>query len=222
MYLSLCMTQVMTGRTLHLGSSHLVPVEMVWPPQVFTYHPGWEKQAQRRILAADLPPGTLDVKGGRTLGETVPRYRKMSRNLMTWRAAHPYPLARAVILLGGNDFIALTEKYLKDPKVPRRKCRTLIANSDVLQERARKIATDLIALRGLLLQYIPDVYVCTILPRAVPTTITYDDTNQHHQSAPGRWNSPGETDPTPLSRSFWSHQCRLHRVILVLHETHWT
>ena len=100
---------------------------MVWPPQVFTYHPGWEKQARRRILAADLPPGTLDVKGGRTVAETVPRYRKISRNLTTWRAANPYSLARAVVLFGGNDLIALTEEYLKDSKVSRRKCRTLIA-----------------------------------------------------------------------------------------------
>ena len=27
---------IMSGRTLYVGSSHLVPVEMVWPPQVFT------------------------------------------------------------------------------------------------------------------------------------------------------------------------------------------
>ena len=165
----------MSGRTLYVGSSHLVPVEMVRPPQVFTYYPGWERQARRRILASDLPPSTLDVKGGRTVAETIPRYRQISRSLATWRTVHPHALARAVILLGGNDLGTLTEEYLKDSSVSRRKCLTLIADPQVLQERARKIATDLITLRGLLLQYVPDVYVCTILPRAVPTTINYDN-----------------------------------------------
>ena len=165
----------MIDRTFYQGSSHLVPVEMVWPPQVFAHYPGLEKQARRRILASDLPPGTLDVKGGRTVAETVPRYRKISKNLTTWRAADPYPLARAVVLLGENDLVKLTEEYLKDPRTSRRKCRTIIADPDVPKERARKIATDLIALRGLLLQYVPEVFVCTIPPRAVPSTITYDD-----------------------------------------------
>ena len=118
----------MSGRTLYVGSSHLVPVEMVWPPQVFTHYPGWERQARRRILASDLPPGTLDVKGGRTVAETIPRYRQISKSLATWRAVHPHPLARAVILLGGNDLVTLTEEYLKDSGVSRKKCLTLIAD----------------------------------------------------------------------------------------------
>ena len=165
---------IMSGRTLYVGSSHLVPVEMVWPPQVFTHYPGWERQARRRVLAADLPPGTLDVKGGRTVAETIPWYRQVSKSLATWRAVHPYPLTRVIILLGGNDLVTLTEEYLKDSRVSRKKCLTLIADPQGLRERARKIATDLITLRGLLLQYIPDVYVCTVLPRSVPTTISYD------------------------------------------------
>ena len=180
---SLCLyASVMTDRTLYLGSSHLVPMEMVWPPQVFVHYPGREKQARRCILASDLPPDALDVKGGRTVAETVLRYRDISKNLTTWRAAHPYSLARAIILLGGN-LVKLTKEHRKDPRTPRRKCRTLIADPYVLKERNRKIARDLIALRGLLLQYVPEVYVCTILPRATPPTITFDEAidviNQH-------------------------------------------
>ena len=128
MYFISLYASIMSGRTLYVGSSHLVPVEMVWPPQVFTHYPGWERQARRRVLAADLPPGTLDVKGGRTVAETIPRYRQVSKSLATWRAVHPYPLTRAIILLGGNDLVTLTEEYLKDSRVSRKKCLTLIAD----------------------------------------------------------------------------------------------
>ena len=76
------------------------------------------RQARRHLLASDLPPGMLDVKGGRTVAETVPRYHDLTRNL-TWRAAHPYTLARAIVLLGGNDLVTLTEEHLKDPPAQR-------------------------------------------------------------------------------------------------------
>ena len=39
----------------------------------------------------------------------------------------------------------------------------------------------------------------------------------HHSGNDGRWPLL-----PPLTRSFWSHQCILHHVIHVLHDTHWT
>ena len=38
-----------------------------------------------------------------------------------------------------------------------------------------------------------------------------------HHPGNGGWWSP----LPPLYRSFWNHQCKLHHVILVLHDTHW-
>ena len=119
------------GRTLYVGSSHLVPLEMVNDPP--RYGPAWETRRRRRVRQCDLPPGPMDVFGGRTISETVPVYREKTRDHTTWKKHHPDLIHRAVILLGGNDLVNLTEERLANPNTPRRHCHTLITNPIILR-----------------------------------------------------------------------------------------
>ena len=70
------------GRTLYVDSSHLVLLEMVNDPP--RYGPAWETQRRRRVRQSELPPGPMDVYGGRTIAETVPRYREWTQDRATW------------------------------------------------------------------------------------------------------------------------------------------
>ena len=158
------------GRTLYVGSSHLVPLEMVNDPP--RYGPAWETRRRRRVRQCDLPPGPMDVFGGRTISETVPVYREKTRDHATWKTHHPDLIHRAVILLGGNDLVNLTEERLANPNTPRRHCHTLITNPIILRQQAIIIARLIQSLRGLLLQYVPRVFTCTLIPRDV--AINYD------------------------------------------------
>ena len=158
------------GRTLYVGSSHLVPLEMVNDPP--RYGPAWEFRRRRRVRQCDLPPGPMDVFGGRTISETVPVYRDWTKDRATWKTHYPDPINRAVILLGGNDLVNLTEERLANPDTPRRHCHTLIINPIILHQQAIIIARLILKLRGLLLQYVPRVFTCTLIPRDV--AINYD------------------------------------------------
>ena len=105
------------GRTLYVGSSHLVPLDMVNEPP--RYGPEWETQHRRRIRRSYLPPGPMDVCGGRTIVETVPLYREWTRDLATWRSHCPDPITRAVILLGGKWSYQPDPRKADEPKHPK-------------------------------------------------------------------------------------------------------
>ena len=47
-----------------------------------------------------------------------------TRDHATWKKHHPDLIHRAVILLGGNDLVNLTEERLANPNTPRRHCHT--------------------------------------------------------------------------------------------------
>ena len=95
-----------------------------------------------------------------------------TRDHTTWKKHHPDLIHRAVILLGGNDLVNLTEERLANPNTPRRHCHTLITNPIILRQQAVIIARLILSLRGLLLQYVPRVFICTLIPRDV--AINYD------------------------------------------------
>ena len=144
-------------RTLYVGSSHLVPLEMA--PQELEYGPMWQTRRRRRLLASDLPPGTLDVQEGRTAAEVLEQYRAMTASLQTWREVHPYPLRRAIVLLGDEDLRTLFQERRDDPGIP------IIEQLAADREIVVTISSRILSIRGQLLQYIPKVYVCTIIPQ---------------------------------------------------------
>ena len=77
-------------------------------------------------------------------------------------------IARTVILL-----ISLTQERLMNPSTPRQNCYSLIIDP-VINERAIIIARNILKLvRGLLLQSIPWVFPCILIPRATHP-ICYD------------------------------------------------
>ena len=118
--------------------------------------------------------------GGRTITETVPVYREWTRDRATWKTHYPDPINRAVIPLGGDDQVNLTKERLANTNTPRRHCHTLITNPIILRQQAIIIARLILSLRGLLLQYVPHVFTCTLIPRDVainfdhPVTIIND------------------------------------------------
>ena len=66
--------------TLYLGNSHLVPVEMVQLSFRFCYRGRWQITERRRILAGDLPWGTLGVYGDiRSIWSHHFKYRILER-----------------------------------------------------------------------------------------------------------------------------------------------
>ena len=85
---------------LYLGSSHLVSMEMVQPPFHFRYRGRWQIKEHRRILASDLPRGTLDVYGRCTARETLNRYEAITSSTASWREFYPYTYSHAILLLG--------------------------------------------------------------------------------------------------------------------------
>ena len=94
-----------------------------------------------------------------------------------WRWCGPHRCSHTI--LGGKE-------YLKDSRVSRKKCLTLIADPQVLRERARKIATDL------------STYQMSTSAHATPFSSDNHQLwrrYQHHQPAPGRWNTTSEADP---------------------------
>ena len=157
----------MTARrnTLYLGSSHLVPVEMVEPPFRFRYHGRWQVTQRRRILASDLPRGTLDVYGGRTARETFQQYQAISSSTASWREFHPFTYSHAIILLGGNDLVELYEEYQANPSTPRKDLITPIKDPIRFRTIALDIARTLLRIRQFLQRFIPKVLICTLIPR---------------------------------------------------------
>ena len=92
----------------------------------------------------------------------------------------------------GNDLVTQTEEYLKDPRTSRRKFRTLIADPDVLKERARKIADrttrPLAAIRARCIG-LHDSTKCGSIDHRLWWR------HPRHQSAPRGRNSTGQSDP---------------------------
>ena len=187
------------GRTLYVGSSHLVALEMVNDPPL--YGSAWETRRRRHIRQSELPPGPMDVCGARTIAETVPHYREWTRDRATWKTHYPDPIHRAIILLGGNDLVNLTQERLTSPSTPRRHCHTLIINPGILHERAISIARLIPTLRGLLLQYVPCVFTCTLIPHNINFHHPIHIINSH------LWDSMKSKHLIPLHQHL--HKCHL-------------